>query len=142
MVVDSVIDIKNHEKKIIAEIKNKYNTTKGSDKKVLYDNLENQISTTYLGYTGYYVEIVPKSPARYNVTFAPSDNILKVKKSARDDIRKIDGSSFYELATGFKDALKMLYEVLPNVVDEITGSNFSFIKKDPLFQELFQKTYK
>lgn len=141
VVVDSVVDIKSDAKRIVAEIKNKHNTTKGSDKKVLYENLDNQLSTTFIGYIGYYVEVVPKSPTRYDIPFTPSDNILKARKEEREDIRKIDGSSFYELATGYEGALKMLYEVLPDVVEEITGSNFSSIKKDPLFQELFQKTY-
>lgn len=57
----SVVDLLNSEQKIIAEVKNKYNTTKGNHKKVIYDDLHSLIRTEFPGYTGYYVEIIPKS---------------------------------------------------------------------------------
>jgi Eco47II restriction endonuclease len=39
----NIVDIVNHDKKIIAEIKNKHNTLKGSDKSGLYSKLEDLV---------------------------------------------------------------------------------------------------
>src|SRR5277367_6766448 len=53
--VGNVIDVRSTGKNIIAEVKNKFNTTKGSDKKSIYDNLLSQTNGQYTGYTAYYV---------------------------------------------------------------------------------------
>ena len=47
-----LVDIRNTGKKIIAEIKNKHNTTKGSDKVVIYDALKHALNNDYPGFTG------------------------------------------------------------------------------------------
>lgn len=141
-IIDSVIDIKNEEKKIIAEIKNKHNTTKGSDRKVIYDNLAESLKKpSYKNYTGYFVEIIPKNRKRYDKCFTPSDSTTNIVKPSREDIRVIDGASFYEIATGVPNSLMQLYKILPVVIQEIKGSG-SEVLQDPLFEELFFKTYK
>jgi len=51
-----IVDIINHEKRIIAEIKNKHNTIKASDKIGLYDTFENLVlvkTGKYHNYTAY-----------------------------------------------------------------------------------------
>ena len=48
-------------KKIIAELKNKHNTMKGDARINIYDDLEKCLKTTNKGFTGYYVEILPKN---------------------------------------------------------------------------------
>ena len=68
--VGKIIDVVNPSKKIIAEIKNKHNTIKGSNKADLYYDLEKLVmpkSSEYKGYTAYYVEIIPKKPDRMNI---------------------------------------------------------------------------
>jgi len=136
-----VIDIRNINKKIIAEIKNKHNTTKGSDKKSIYDNLNSQLKADYEGFTGYYVEIIPKRKKSYNKPFTPSDNITKSRRPSNEKIRVIDGKSFYALASGQEEALKMLYIALPKVIADILGTDYEKITKDVLFIELFNKAY-
>jgi hypothetical protein len=84
-----VIDLLNREKKIIAEIKNKYNTTKGNQK-----------------------------------------------------IRNVDGATFYEIATGERGAISKLYNTIPFIIADIRDNNVSNIVDDPLFLELFQKSFK
>lgn len=139
--IDDVIDIRCMNKKVIAEIKNKYNTTKGSDKKSLYDNLEAVLQhPEYKGFTSYYVEIIPPSKLRYDRPFTPSDNVSKGNRPSREDIRVIDGVSFYALITGVPDALKQLYLVLPSVVNEIKGTSIDF-SQDPLYLGLYDKTF-
>lgn len=139
--VGNVVDIKNDSRKLIAEIKNKYNTTKGNHKKVIYDDINNLLSHTYRGYTGYYVEIIPKSKHLYDNVFTPSDNETHERRPENLHIRVIDGYSFYALVTEFTDGLKMLYRVLPEVIAEIIGKDYKNIVKDPLYKELFDRAY-
>jgi len=42
-----VLDIVNHKKKIVAEIKNKFNTTKGNHKPAIYDDIESELGKNY-----------------------------------------------------------------------------------------------
>ncbi len=92
--------------KIIAEIKNKYNTVKGSNKVTVYDDLESlimPIASRYHGYTAYYVETIPqpkrKKPQIYDVAFTPSDNKTKTAKQKQQNIamlklEKLMGKAF------------------------------------------------
>jgi hypothetical protein len=122
-----IMDLVNHDKKIIAEIKNKYNTVKGSDLSGLYQAMENLVAnkySTYKSFTAYYVTIIPKKAERTNIPFTPSDKEKGSRFSANESIRLIDGASFYEIVTGDKNALLNLYMVLPTVINSITGKEF------------------
>jgi hypothetical protein len=119
MTVGSVVDLVSEEKRIIAEVKNKHNTLKASDQSGLYEKLSGLIrkkGQRYYGFTAYYVEIIPKHPERYNEVFNPSDNTTGSKKPEDPLIRKIDGASFYALATGYEDALRQVYEAIPKAL--------------------------
>lgn len=137
----NVVDLRSDSKKVIAEIKNKYNTTKGNHKKIIYDDLLGLINHDFAGYTGYYVEIIPKSRSPYNKPFTPSDNETRTRRPENSSIRIIDGRSFYELVTGQANALNELYRVLPQVISEITGNGQTNTVADPLYRELFKKAY-
>lgn len=110
----------------------------------MYDNILSQIipgSTPYARYTGYYVEIIPKNKKRYDKPFTPSDNI-GLKRQKNDRIRIIDGYSFYEIASGKKDALLSLYQVLPLVVARITDNKALLkLQTSPLFRSLFVRVF-
>jgi hypothetical protein len=133
--VGGIIDVKNDQEKIVAEIKNKHNTTNSSSAEALYDHLSNVLNNKYLGYTAYYVQIIPKSRREYNKPYIPSGKQLNEK------IRVIDGKSFYAMASGHQDALKMLYMVLPKVISDILQRPTDNVTKDKLFMELFEKAY-
>jgi len=108
-VLPTGMDIVNHERKIIGEVKNKHNTIKGSDKSGLYSNMENLVMLKghiYKDYTAYYIEIIPKTPKRYNDPFTPSNPRIGSLCSVNPLIRQIDGYSFYSLATGINNALE------------------------------------
>lgn len=116
----NVVDIKCEKKKIVAEIKNKWNTTKGNHMPSVYDDLEHVLKKEeYKGYTGYYVEILPKGGNKYDKPFIPSDNKKGEKRAENKLIRVIDGVSFYEKMTGDPRAMKELYDELPKIMDEI-----------------------
>lgn len=135
-----VLDIVNHKKKIVAEIKNKFNTTKGNHKPVIYDDIESELRKNYNGYTGYYVSILDKK--RFDIPFTPSDNKTNERRKENVNIRHTDGATFYEIATGEKDAVASLYKNIPYILSEIAGNNTNQIVNDPLFLDLFQKSFK
>lgn len=146
LAVGNLIDIICHEKKLIAEVKNKHNTTKGNHKVQIYRDIANKLEGLP-GYTGYYVEILPKGRKAYNKAFTPSDNQIHAKLPEREDIRVIDGKTFYSLLTGSDDAIEELYSNLPTIVTEIIKEQFD-VDLDPekimgseLFSEVFTRAY-
>lgn len=144
--VGGVVDIICREKKIVAEIKNKWNTTKGNHKNQIYDDLLMQVQANE-GYIGYYVEILSKKGLRYDKPYTPSDNRTKQRRPLNENIRVIDGRSFYELLTGKKDALKEMYLLLPDLTSEILRESYGVtkdsetLKKSQLFNELFENVF-
>jgi len=141
--VGHLIDVISKGKKVISEVKNKHNTTKGSDKKEIYNNLKYALSTPeYKDFTAYYVEVIPKSAKTYNKPFTPSDNRTKTKMPENPNIRIIDGKSFYELVTGDKLALDKLYKVLPRVIADILSKpSITDYSGEELFHTLFTKAF-
>lgn len=121
--VGNLIDIVCHDKKIVAEIKNKHNTTKGNHKVQIYRDLSKALEGLE-DYTAYYVEILPKGAKAYNVPFTPSDNQTNSRLAERPDIRVIDGKSFYTLLTGNANALVEVYMNLPQIVADIIFEEF------------------
>ena len=143
--IGKIIDIKNPKKKMLAEVKNKHNTTKGDHKILVYDTLKYVITNQYPDYTGYFVEVLPPNGKEYNKPFTPPDNKLNGERRPENkQIRVIDGKSFYELATGRKDALRILFKEFPILIDEILTEEFKDYKqidlgknKDFLFNKVF-----
>lgn len=124
----SEADLINDQKKIIAEVKNKYNTVSGSKLADQYRSLEmlvQQKASKFYQYTSYFVNIIPKDKLRYNRPFVPSDKAQGKKCPTNDLIREIDGASFYHLVTGEKYALRELFIALPKVVKEISNNKIS-----------------
>lgn len=138
--VGNLIDIISIEHRLVAEVKNKHNTTKGNHKVAIYHDLA-QALVTRAGYTGYYVEILPKGQNQYNKPFTPSDNKTNRKLPERADIRVIDGKSFYELLTGHKEALSELYLELPTLVAEIINEKYKTALKANRITESETFTY-
>lgn len=119
LAVGKVLDLQNQERRIVVEMKNKHNTTKGNHKKDIYDDLASIIEKQP-GYTGYYVEVLPKQGQRYDRPFCPTDNARSgEKRPRRDDIRIIDGYSFYALVTGKENALEYFYEIFPLIISDV-----------------------
>jgi len=113
------LDVMSEKLKIIAEVKNKYNTTKGNHLTELYDAIKIMLKEDkYKDFTGYYVEVIPKGKNIYNRPFTPSDNKISKRRPVNKKIRVIDGVSFYAMATGRENALQELFEVLPTVITD------------------------
>ena len=121
------VDLFSKSKKIIAEVKNKYNTISGGKLADLYTTLSNLVtpkSSIYKNFTAYYVAIIPKSPLRYDKEFSPSDKSKGQKCEKNKLIRETDGASFYSLATGQDDALKNLFTILPGVIYKCSDGKY------------------
>lgn len=135
MKVGNVIDLFSAKNKIIAEIKNKYNTISGGKLSDLYYSLDDLVSpkaSKYKGFTAYYVAVIPKKRERYNKPFTPSDKGKGAKCPLNENIREIDGASFYSLVTGEENALENLFDVLPDVIHECSGGRYEIKDRDKL----------
>lgn len=132
-------DVINEEKKIIAEIKNKHNTMNSTTATGVYDKLSNWLDYGKEGYQAYVVLIVPEKPEPCSVPFTPSER--KVRRQTRENLREIDGRSFYALASGHENAIDMLYESLPIVLAKILSIDDEILKGTSEFSHLFQKAY-
>ena len=127
MKVGSVVDLVSHEHKIIAEIKNKHNTISGGKLSDLYYSLDGLISpksSIYKGFIAYYVTIIPKTQKRFNIPFTPSVKEKGERCPVNENIRQIDGASFYSLVTRSDNALENLFDVLPNVILECSHGKY------------------
>ena len=144
-----VVDLVNHERKIIAEIKNKHNTTKGNHKVAIYDDLE-VLLDKHPQYVCYCVEILPPANDQiYDAPFTPSDNKKKEKRPENQQIRRIDGRSFYAKVTGAHDAIDQVFFNLPRITLSILSNNgranFSEDRASldaDLMTKMFSKAYK
>jgi len=135
MKVGNVIDLFSERNKVIAEVKNKYNTISGGKLSDLYNTIDGLISpktSIYKGYTAYYVAIIPKKPERFNKPFTPSDKEKGEKCPVNEHIREIDGASFYSLVTGSESALEDLFDVLPDVIFECSEGKYQISDKSKL----------
>jgi hypothetical protein len=135
------LDICNRKKKIIAEIKNKFNTTKGNHKVEIYDAIKGKLKNSeFEGFVGYYVEIIPPNKKVYDKPFVPSDNKTNRRRPSNQKIRIIDGKSFYKLMTGNAYALQELFEVLPHIIAD--NFPYKFDKKEAgKYLALFTKAF-
>ncbi len=125
--VGSVVDLVCHDRKLIAEVKNKHNTVTGGKLADQYYSMERLVTpkaSQYKGYTSYFVNIIPKKPVRFDTTFEPSDKDKGIKCPKNEQIRIIDGASFYSLVTGEEDALADVYKALPDVIEYVFEQHF------------------
>jgi hypothetical protein len=109
--VGGIVDVVSEDRKIIAEIKNKFNTMNAASANRLYEALDTLVShkmQTYFGYQAYVVHIVPRSSVGSDQLFSPSDaNTGRRKENPL--IRQMDGYRFYALAAGCENAMELVF---------------------------------
>lgn len=138
MGIGGIVDLLNEERRIIAEVKNKYSTVTGGDLAEKYKGLDELVSPKYSrfkDYCAYFVNIIPRKPVRFDIPFTPSDKGSGNLCLSNPNIRIIDGASFYELVTGRPDALQELYSALPHAIEYVLNERlgqkgFSIPDKD------------
>lgn len=143
-----IVDLVSDEHKFVAEVKNKWNTTKGNHKKSIYDDLKSVLEQDGKeGYTGYYVEMLPKNGQAYDKAFTPSDNTSGTSRENSENIRVIDGKTFYTMVTGDENAFEELYLMIPELTAEIIEETYgvkrdvSNIKDSDIFPEMYNKIF-
>lgn len=135
-------DLINHEKRIVVEMKNKYNTLNAEGQKNCFTKLSNAVSnkhSSFYQYTAYCVNIVPKKARIGTIPFVVKDNATD-SHLRNGKVFLIDGHSFYALATGVPSALRELLDVLSKVLRDM---KLSTIDKDSLsyINHVFEETY-
>lgn len=147
---EGVFDLVNHEKRFVAEVKNKDNTINAGAMVTTYKNLSHvtQKTNTYYGYTAYLVTVIIAKLVQREVNkeFSPSDPNTGEQLPEHPKIRQIDGKSFYHMVTGDPNALQKLYEMLPSVIREVRPDLRIVWGSSPLedafFQYAFVKKYR
>ena len=139
-----ILDAVNDTKKLIVDVKNKYNTEKGSKKVKQYDEISSCLKKTkYLGFTGYYLTIIKNKKGSLDRPFVPSDNTTRQRRPSREDIREIDGVTFYKKITGDKHFFFKIYQEIPKVLSEILNKKDfgKVLIKDKRFKNYFKLTF-
>lgn len=96
---DALYDLKNQERRIVAEVKNKWNTMNTANRRQVEADLDTSIRSLRGSWTAYLVLVIPRTPDRY-------------KKAIGSRVVETDGASFYHLATGCPNAIHDLFDVL------------------------------
>ena len=96
---DALYDLKCPERRIVAEVKNKWNTMNAANRRQVETDLGAAIRSMRGRWTAYLVVVIPRKPNRYEKVLA-------------SNITEIDGASFYQLATGFPNAIHDLFDEL------------------------------
>lgn len=120
---ETKVDLKNNEDTIFIELKNKHNTTKGSDMVHYFDNLK-RIVDEYPSSVGYFAFITPKSGNAGNKAWKISG------REPDDRVRKLWGTEVYSLITGDKDALYKTWNALPSGINAVMNSEYAFSTQD------------
>ncbi|WP_440656521.1 Eco47II family restriction endonuclease [Candidatus Pelagibacter sp. HIMB1509] len=136
-----ILDAVNKEKKMIVDVKNKQYTEKGDKKVASYDSIKSCLAKKeYKGFTGYFLVMIKNVKSDLDIPFEPPDNKTKTRRPKREDIRIIDGVTFYGKITGDKKFLYKVYQEIPIVLSEILKKED--LKKEIIEDERFESFYK
>lgn len=112
--VDLMVKSTPDAKPIAVEVKNRYNTIKASDEKKMWDDLDTLAKVN--SSCSYVVQIVPKTPERYDRAWKVSGRPLK------ETVRCCDGATAYTWAFKRDNALEELFRAFPSILKDVTGS--------------------
>ena len=108
-------DILNKSGSWCAELKNKFNTTKGNHKGAVHEDIERWVHHYEEKYgqefTGYYCYVIPRTPGDI-------DQIWHFSGYHNPKIREITYAALLDKATGVKDSLRKLYLCLPTLLEK------------------------
>jgi len=141
------VDLICEKKKIVAEIKNKHNSTNYDSLAGSFDKLKHLLSKKkYADFTGYLVRIIPKKPKNFSKELLVTTNKKKPQyRKPHKSIFEINGEFFYEKITGNKDVLKSIFYRLPEIFKTLDNKHTSLINeisKDKKFDYYLKKALK
>ena len=123
-------------KPLYAEVKNRFNTIKASNEKVMWDELDNAARMN--GAVSYLIQVIPEKPEAYDRQWIPSG------RQGRDIFRCCDGVTGYAMSFGRDDALLQLFKALPLVIEDVRvdlGEPISSVVDCEGMEELFLKVF-
>lgn len=106
---DAGYDLECSTRRIVAEVKNKWNTMNASNRYQVETDLRTAVRQKSGNWTGYLVLVIPRHPQRYQKPLPEGRNLFE-----------IDGASFYHLVTGDPNAI---HDLLDKLCDVIMPSN-------------------
>lgn len=119
-------DLRNEDKKIIIEIKNKHNTTNSSAEKEIFGKCEHFVKSSP-DWKAYLAQIIPKGGGVVNRRWKVSG------RTENPNIYQIDGKTLYDMVTDEKNALEKVYMMFPEALSEMgkefTETDFAFVKR-------------
>ena len=129
---DGLVDLFNDDDRIAAEVKNKHNTMNADTTKQVLDNISQFMRTKRWGSSGrgYLVTILPRRPGQKPTAVG-------------ERIERIDGRTFYAIASGVDDALDLVFTQLadriqdhlsPSASDQVDTEAVQFCRD--LFQQV------
>lgn len=101
---DAGYDLECESRKIIAEVKNKWNTMNATNRAKVEDDLRTALRQKRGDWKACIVQIIPRNPERKIETITPKKLYV------------MDGASFYRLATGDVNALHDLFDAVCDIV--------------------------
>jgi len=126
------------QRKLFVELKNKFNTVKGSDKIGVYNALVLNEKERYPGWTGAYVYIVENSalsPQVQPVLFTPSDARAKQRAKGKANIVQLTGRLIWAIALDDRPGLPPPPYPRIDAIDQITRMTLDIAKEEfPGFQ--------
>ena len=96
---DAGYDLECTSRRIVAEVKNKWNTMNSSNRRAVLTDLETAARQKIGAWTAYLVLVIPKSPIRY-------------EENLGNNVIETDGASFYHTVTGMPNAIHDLLNYL------------------------------
>jgi hypothetical protein len=118
-----VADLSNDSKTIFIELKNRWNTVKGSDMIHMWDKMKDIVANKYPGSTAYWGFINEKTGSSGEAVWTHQGN-------SHPNVKKIWGKSVYKLVTGKDNSLEKVWNVLPNVLDAVLKKTTELKKGD------------
>ena len=96
---DAGYDLECPEQKLLAEVKNKWNTMNSANRRKVEEELETAIRQKPRDWHGYLVIVIPRKPVRFT-------------KPLGKGVTELDGASFYAKVTGHPNAIHDLFDYL------------------------------
>jgi hypothetical protein len=125
------VDLINEKKMIVAEIKNKHNSTNADSKAGSFDKLKYELSKKGReNYTAYFVTVVPKKSDDYERQFITTKTKNKSHYREPDErIFTINAELFYKKISDTPHILKSLYQRIPEIFMKIDQNKEDIVKQ-------------
>ena len=111
-----VADLGNDSQTIFIELKNRWNTVKGSDMIHMWDKMKDIVTNKYPESTAYWGFINEKKGTS-------GEEVWTHQGNSHPNVKKIWGKDVYKIITGNENSLEKMWTALPKVLDTVLEKN-------------------